>query len=85
MAIHGLGGDAYNTWADEHQNIWLRDFLPYQVQNARIMSYGYNSSVAFSRSMAGIDEFAEDLLDRLDSERVTVQVNLFPVGSGQVS
>jgi hypothetical protein len=74
VAIHGLGGDAYDTWADSDQKIWLRDFLPSQVQNARIMSYGYNSVVAFSKSVAGIDEFAQDLLNRLEDERETGQV-----------
>ncbi|KAI9857467.1 MAG: hypothetical protein M1813_008217 [Trichoglossum hirsutum] len=73
VAIHGLGGDAYDTWADSDQKIWLRDFLPSQVQNARIMSYGYNSVVAFSKSVAGIDEFAQDLLNRLEDERETGQ------------
>ncbi|KAH0537658.1 hypothetical protein FGG08_005571 [Glutinoglossum americanum] len=61
---------------DDHQKIWLRDFLPSQVQNARVMSYGYNSIVAFSKSIAGIDEFAEDLLNRLDDERETAQAIL---------
>jgi len=40
------------------------------------MSYGYNSAVAFSKSVAGIEEFAEDLLNRLDNERVTAEVSM---------
>ena len=44
---------------------WLQDFLASDVPNARIMSYGYNSAVAFSKSVAGIEEFARDLLERL--------------------
>jgi hypothetical protein len=74
VAVHGLGGDAYETWADDDQNIWLRDFLPSQVPRARIMSYGYNSAVTFSKSVAGIDEFAVDLINRLDNERETAEV-----------
>ena len=33
---------------------WLEDFLPEQIPNARIMSYGYDSTVQFSKSVAGI-------------------------------
>lgn len=75
IAVHGLGGDAFNTWADGG-NIWLRDFLPGQIPNARIMSYGYNSAVAFSKSVAGIDEYPTDLLNRLHHERETAEVSM---------
>ncbi len=33
------------------------------------MVYGYNSAVASSRSTAGVDEFARDLLERLNVAR----------------
>jgi alpha-beta hydrolase superfamily lysophospholipase len=33
------------------------------------MTYGYESAVAFSKSTAGIEEFARDLLERLKSVR----------------
>jgi hypothetical protein len=38
------------------------------------MSYGYNSIVAFSKSEAGIDDFAADLLRRLIDIRDTSEV-----------
>ena len=73
VAVHGLGGDAHNTWAEDG-SIWLRDYLPHQINRARVMSYGYNSLVAFTKSIATIDEFATDLLNRLEDERQTVEV-----------
>jgi hypothetical protein len=57
--------------------MWLRDFLPDQIPNARIMSYGYNSIVAFTKSVGDIDDFARDLLTRLSGKRQTVQVSEF--------
>jgi hypothetical protein len=78
VAVHGLGGDPFKTWEEANHKIWLRDFLPSQVPNARIMSYGYNSAVALSRSVAGIDEFATDLLVRLSDERKTEAVSQIP-------
>ena len=49
--------------------MWLRDFLPSQVPYTRIMSYGYDSQVAFSKSELELGDIAADLLDRLDGER----------------
>jgi hypothetical protein len=42
------------------------------------MSYGYDSIVAFSKSVAGVDEFAADMLNRLYYERATPQVTYNP-------
>ena len=78
VAVHGLGGDKYDTWEDDGK-IWLRDFLPAKVPNARIMTYGYNSIVAFSKSVAEIEDFAVDLLGRLNDERRTAQEKARPV------
>ncbi|KAH8647072.1 hypothetical protein BGZ60DRAFT_570501 [Tricladium varicosporioides] len=66
VAVHGLNGNARNTWTDPSTNdLWLRDFLPKKLSKARVMSFGYDSRLAFSGSMAGLDDFALDLLDRL--------------------
>jgi hypothetical protein len=50
---------------------WLMDFLPEKVPEARIMSFGYNSIVAFSKSGATINTFAEQLLENLIACRET--------------
>jgi hypothetical protein len=65
IAIHRLGGDAYDTWIHENGKLWLRDFLPSQITEARILTYGYDSVVAFSKSSAEVDDFACDLLQRV--------------------
>jgi predicted alpha/beta-fold hydrolase len=69
IAVHGLGGDWEKTWTDDNGALWLRDFLPSQLPSARIMSYGYNSSTAFSKAVTDINDEAAMLLDRLDGER----------------
>ena len=50
-----------------------------KVPNARIMTYGYNSVVAFSKSVAEIEEFAVNLLNGLDGERGMPQEKARPV------
>ena len=75
VAVHGLCGDPFDTWTEETSNkLWLRDFLPSQVPNTRIMSFGYDSFVAFSKSEVEISDVAVDLLNRLHGERDTLEV-----------
>ncbi len=50
--------------------MWLKDFLPNDLPNARIMLFGYNANVAFEPSTSGIHDQAEDLLGKLDLERL---------------
>jgi ankyrin repeat protein len=79
IAIHGLGGDAFETWTDAGYKLWLRDFVPNFLPKARIMTFGYDSKWAFSRSVAGIDDFALDLLNRLRSKRWSIEAMQRPV------
>jgi hypothetical protein len=46
IAVTGLGGHAFGSWQNrETGQMWLKDFLPKDVTNIRVMSYGYNSSL----------------------------------------
>ncbi|KAJ3537607.1 hypothetical protein NM208_g4450 [Fusarium decemcellulare] len=66
VAVHGLKGKARGTWRDRASGmIWLEDFLPRVMPDARIMTFGYDSSLMMSHSKATIEDFARDLLNRL--------------------
>ena len=41
VAVHGLNGHREKTWMVDNVN-WLRDFLPLQIPDARILSWGYD-------------------------------------------
>ena len=45
--------------------LWLRDFLPLAIPNARIMTFGYDARVVDSRSIIGMMENANNLLTQL--------------------
>lgn len=82
IAIHGLNGHYLNTWTTSKAGVecnWLKNLLPKQIPNARIMSFGYNSSVQFSKSTAGIGSFAEELLEAIMSWRGTVIEKARPI------
>lgn len=69
MAVHGLQGDAYRTWEHDNGSLWLRDFLPADIPNARIMTFGDDSTIAFSKSVAKVDVNALGLLNHLSAKR----------------
>ena len=42
--VHGIGGHWYNTWS-KNGVFWPRDLLSRDVQNVRIITFGYDSDV----------------------------------------
>ena len=55
MAIHGLNGHREISWTAQNAVMWLKDLLPHDVPNARIMSWGYNADV-FDKEGNGLDQ-----------------------------
>lgn len=78
VALHGLNGHWEKTWQSDKPGskgggaMWLRDFLPQQIPHARIMSFGYDSVLLFSKSTSDVGTFAEQLLESLLSRRMNV-------------
>jgi protein SERAC1 len=70
---HGLRGDAIDTWTVDGV-CWPGDLLPHTVEEARILSWSYDSSIAnistFS-SQNSIFAHAENLLGDLANIRET--------------
>ncbi|CCA76089.1 related to tetratricopeptide repeat domain protein-Neosartorya fischeri [Serendipita indica DSM 11827] len=46
VAIHGLDGHREKSWATKGSIMWLRDFLPTDLSNARVLSYGYDADTS---------------------------------------
>lgn len=75
IAVHGLNGDALQTWTHESANVpWLSDpsLLPGTIPNARILSWGYNADVAAllgSTSSDRILQHAQTLVAQLQADR----------------
>ncbi|KAK0509728.1 hypothetical protein JMJ35_008122 [Cladonia borealis] len=80
VAVHGLNGQARTTWQDpESKSVWLKDFLPHALPNSRIMTFGYDSALGFSRDRGGVESFAKDLLNRLRMIRVGLESQERPI------
>ena len=69
VALHGITGDAYDTWRHENGKLWLQDFLPKELPGARIFSFGYPAEVFCSLGTGHLDSFARSLLEDLKRVR----------------
>ena len=69
VALHGITGDAYNTWTHENGKFWLQDFVPKELPGARVFSFGYPAQVFCSLGTGDLDSFARSLLEDLKRER----------------
>jgi hypothetical protein len=75
VAVHGLGGDSIETWTHPKSNaFWLEDFLPQQIPDARIMTFGYNAAAAFGQSTSDVIDHAKSLLSSLVDKREEYEV-----------
>jgi hypothetical protein len=73
--VHGLGGDAIETWTHPRSNaFWLKDILPAQIPDARILTFGYNAAAAFGRSTSDVIDHAKSLLGSLVDKRDELEV-----------
>ena len=73
LFIHGLQGDPIRTWS-QGDVCWPRDILPLDVMNARVMTWGYDSSIANisgTSSQASLFGHADGLLSDLSRSRRT--------------
>jgi hypothetical protein len=48
VAVHGLNGHREKTWTADNNINWLRDLLPHDLPNARILSWGYDANTQSS-------------------------------------
>lgn len=74
VAVHGLMGNPFTTWTkgkDPNGIPWIADLLPSELPHSRVFSYGYDSNFVRSSSVAGIPEFAMNLLAWLKLKRST--------------
>jgi hypothetical protein len=75
--VHGLGGDSIETWTHPESNaFWLKDFLPQQIPDARIMTFGYNAAAAFGQSTSDVIDHTKSLLSSLVDKREESEVHV---------
>ena len=76
--VHGLNGDAKETWTTRKtRRRWIDDeaFLRTGLRRARIFTFGYNASAVLFSSSADIRDIAANLLEAIHCQRGTPSVN----------
>jgi hypothetical protein len=80
IAVTGLAGHAFESWRNrDTQVMWLRDLLPKDVPNIRIMTWGYNTSLDDHTSSEHFEEYRTDLLQAISLSRRTGEVRSQPL------
>ncbi|KAG0648829.1 hypothetical protein D0Z07_4939, partial [Hyphodiscus hymeniophilus] len=72
VAVHGLNGDPYRTWTTKSGICWLKDLLPANLKNARVLTFGYNANATSflgSTSSDRILQHAQTLVAQLNADR----------------
>jgi LPS sulfotransferase NodH len=68
VAVHGINGHPYHTFTHPTGAKWVQEYLPKDMPNTRIMTFGYHAQV-FTSSKGLVVDFAEQLLQHLTSVR----------------
>lgn len=75
----GLGSHAIGGFTEQSSHImWLRDFLPEDVPEARILVYGYDTRIHDESSRRSIVDIAKSFLDYIRAFRAATEVILWP-------
>ncbi|KAF7118670.1 hypothetical protein CNMCM5793_008208 [Aspergillus hiratsukae] len=71
IAISGLGGHAFGSFKERSGHfMWLRDALPLDFPNARILIYGYDTGLVRSSSFQNLTDLGRGLQADMKSIRV---------------
>ncbi|KAG5793107.1 hypothetical protein H9Q69_007845 [Fusarium xylarioides] len=70
-AVHGLGGNAIDTWTATNGKMWFRDFLPEDetFKSSRIMIFGYDSDLTDRSTVMELENWADTLLRSVNEVR----------------
>lgn len=80
VAIHGLNGDAIDTWTHKETKVmWLEDLLPEAIPNIRIMTFGYNAHFKNFTAQQDLRSISCKLLAELVDLRRTHEVRVISV------
>ncbi|ERF76578.1 hypothetical protein EPUS_05851 [Endocarpon pusillum Z07020] len=70
IAVPGLGSHAIGSWKSSSSNdLWLRDYLPDDVPNIRVLLYGYDTSLQGSDSRDSIEDLGSRFLESIKAFR----------------
>jgi hypothetical protein len=78
ITVPGLGSHAIGAFkAKDGNNVWLRDFLPEDIPTARVLIYGYDTTITKGDTKHSITHLAIAFLDSVKAFRAATEVTLY--------
>jgi hypothetical protein len=75
IAVPGLASHALGSFKSRNEHsVWLRDFLPNDVKNIRVLLYGYDSTLVGGTWNHSIVDLAKHLLESIKVFRYDTKV-----------
>ncbi|KAL8907863.1 MAG: hypothetical protein Q9171_005688 [Xanthocarpia ochracea] len=69
-AVPSLGSHAMGSWkSPDNNDLWLRDYLPDDVRNIRVLLYGYDTSILGNDSKDSIENLGSRFLESIKAFR----------------
>ncbi|KAK3371804.1 hypothetical protein B0T24DRAFT_579256 [Lasiosphaeria ovina] len=80
VAVPGLGSHAIGSWKSPKSNdVWLRDYLPGDLPNVRVLLYGYDTTLVNSNSRDSIETLGHRFLESIKEFRKSSNTDRRPV------
>ncbi|CAI6098976.1 unnamed protein product, partial [Clonostachys chloroleuca] len=80
IVVTGLGGYALGSWKSPNSDdVWLRDFLPKDVPNIRVLLYGYDTTLPGSLLKQSIGDLGGALLEQINAYRARDKTSHRPI------
>ncbi|KAI0410480.1 hypothetical protein F5X98DRAFT_98862 [Xylaria grammica] len=88
IAVSGLASHAFGSFKERNgPHMWLRDSLPRDIPNTRIFTYGYDTHLEGSTSVANLDDLANEFQSKLklirSYQQASTKTGLGPIASPQ--
>jgi hypothetical protein len=82
IAITGLSSHPFGSWKQRNgQHMWLRDSLPNDLKGARVLLYGYDTSLLQSQTFQNVDDIAITFCKSIKRIRRYDNVSGFPLAT----
>jgi hypothetical protein len=65
IAVTGLAGNAFGSWAHASHDMWLRDILPRDFPDCRVLTYGYGSELHESEATSILEDHSRTFEQKL--------------------
>ncbi|KAH7008807.1 hypothetical protein EDB80DRAFT_576244 [Ilyonectria destructans] len=82
VAVPGLASHALGSWMSptrDEDEVWLRDFLPPDIPNIRVLAYGYDTRLVNSESTECIQQLGTRFLELITTFRDDDGTNRRPI------